>query len=60
MGITVDQPEPPKKRKRQYIDILKVPLERLTGWQEVSMDLSKIDAAMDRARLGMVVARDKE
>lgn len=50
--LVVDKtPQPPKKRKRKYVDILKVPLEKLTGWQEVNMDLNKLDAAMEGARL---------
>lgn len=49
--------EPKKKRKRRYVDILKVPLERMTGWQEVTMDLNKLDAAMDAARLQPISKR---
>lgn len=43
-------PDPKKKRKRRYIDILQVPLEKLTGWQEIGMDSDRLDAAMETAR----------
>lgn len=42
--------EPKKKKRRRYADILKVPLEKLTGWQEVNMDINRIDSAMEHAR----------
>lgn len=46
-----DVPDPKKKkRKRRYVDILKVPLEKLTGWQEVGMDSPRLDEAMEFAR----------
>lgn len=53
--------EPPKKKKkRRYVDILKVPLEKLTGWQEVTMDIARLDAAMEAARTRRTDFRQKE
>jgi hypothetical protein len=48
--------ETPKKKKRRYVDILKLPLEHLTGWQEVNMDIDKVRDSLEAAR----VARTKE
>lgn len=54
--LVVDTPKP-VKRKRKYVDILKVPLEKLTGWQEVNMDINKLSASMENARTRPVLER---
>ena len=40
-----------KKRKPPYANILRKPLKKLRGGQEVPMDLDKINAALEQARL---------
>ena len=39
------------------MDIRKVPLEKLTGWQEVNMDVDRINAVMESARLAPLERR---
>lgn len=38
------------KKKRKYKFVVSVPAEKLTGWQEVVMDIGKISASLDAAR----------
>ena len=43
----------PKKKKRKYSYVLKFPslrAEKQTGWQEGTMDLDKMDRALEAAR----------
>lgn len=42
------QDDPQKKRKHKYV--LRMPAEKLLGWQEVVMDLDKIGASIDATR----------
>lgn len=46
--LVVQKDEPKKKRKYKFV--AKFPAEKLTGWQEVVMDIDKVRASFEATR----------